>query len=98
VRSDHNSSTASRDAPRGYVGDFGAWGVKALYGEAFQEPNRGCSTAAGRARRSQPRASSARDVRDLGSYKSKGLSARVGLRREEQRHAGEHRGWRPQPR
>ena len=39
VRRDHNSQYGTAITWRGgYVGSFGRWGVKALYGEAFQEP------------------------------------------------------------
>lgn len=40
VRSDHNSQYGTATTLRaGYVGDYGRWGAKALYGEAFQEPS-----------------------------------------------------------
>jgi outer membrane cobalamin receptor len=40
LRYDRNSQYGGATTVRaGYVGDFGAWGAKALYGEAFQEPN-----------------------------------------------------------
>jgi outer membrane cobalamin receptor len=40
LRLDRNSSYGSATTLRlGYVGNFGEWGAKALYGEAFQEPN-----------------------------------------------------------
>ena len=39
LRSDHNSVYKSSTTVRGgYVGNFGAWGFKALYGQAYQEP------------------------------------------------------------
>lgn len=40
LRSDRNSRYGRATTLRaGYVGNFGAWTLKALYGEAFQEPN-----------------------------------------------------------
>ncbi|MEO6325159.1 MAG: TonB-dependent receptor [Thermoanaerobaculia bacterium] len=40
IRNDHNSEYGSAATIRaGYVGHFGPWSAKALYGEAFQEPN-----------------------------------------------------------
>ncbi len=40
LRYDRNSEYGGAVTLRaGYVGDFGRWGLKALYGEAFQEPN-----------------------------------------------------------
>lgn len=39
LRSDHNSVYGGNTTVRGgYVGNFGAWGFKALYGQAYQEP------------------------------------------------------------
>lgn len=39
IRNDHNSEYGSALTARGgYVGTFGKWGVKALFGNAFQEP------------------------------------------------------------
>jgi outer membrane receptor for ferrienterochelin and colicins len=40
IRSDHNSKYGEATTLRlGYVGRIGGWGLKALYGQAFQEPN-----------------------------------------------------------
>lgn len=40
LRYDDNSQYGGAATVRaGYVGDFGNWGLKALFGEAFQEPN-----------------------------------------------------------
>ncbi len=40
LRTDHNSQYGSNTTFRGgYVGRFGEWGVKALYGQAFNEPS-----------------------------------------------------------
>lgn len=39
VRDDHNSLYGTANTIRGgYVGSFGSWGFKALYGQAYQEP------------------------------------------------------------
>ncbi len=39
LRSDHNSVYGTATTVRGgYVGNFGPWGLKALYGQAYQEP------------------------------------------------------------
>jgi len=39
IRADHNNRYGTATTVRaGYVGTFGVWGLKALYGEAFQEP------------------------------------------------------------
>lgn len=39
LRNDHNSVFGGSTTLRGgYVGNFGAWGFKALYGQAYQEP------------------------------------------------------------
>ncbi|MBK8724659.1 MAG: TonB-dependent receptor [Holophagaceae bacterium] len=39
LRSDHNSVYGAANTVRGgYVGNFGPWGLKALYGQAYQEP------------------------------------------------------------
>lgn len=39
LRDDHNSLYGTANTIRGgYVGSFGPWGVKALYGQAYQEP------------------------------------------------------------
>lgn len=77
VRSDHNSQYGGAATIRaGYVGDFGAWGVKALYGEAFQEPNPrllyGGWTGSGSDPNLEPERSRTYEI--SGSYKSKGLS------------------------
>ncbi|HXG57920.1 MAG TPA: TonB-dependent receptor [Thermoanaerobaculia bacterium] len=40
LRADHNSKYGGATTLRmGYVGTYGPWGVKALFGQAFQEPN-----------------------------------------------------------
>lgn len=40
LRSDHNSIYGTANTVRGgYVGTFGSWGLKALFGQAYQEPN-----------------------------------------------------------
>jgi outer membrane receptor protein involved in Fe transport len=40
LRTDHNSIYGTANTLRGgYVGTFGAWGLKALFGQAYQEPN-----------------------------------------------------------
>ena len=40
IRSDHNSKYGGATTLRmGYVGSFAGWGLKALFGQAFQEPN-----------------------------------------------------------
>ncbi len=40
LRTDHNSIYGTANTLRGgYVGTFGPWGLKALFGQAYQEPN-----------------------------------------------------------
>lgn len=80
VRLDRNSKYGAATTVRaGYVGDFGAWGAKALYGEAFQEPNPrllyGGWTGSGSDPNLDPERS--RTVEVSGTYKSKALSGLV---------------------
>ena len=78
LRNDHNSVYGSAATIRaGYVGHFGPWSAKALYGEAFQEPNPrllyGGWTGSGSDPRLLPEES--RTIEVSGSYQTKRLSA-----------------------
>lgn len=80
LRYDRNSQYGGATTVRaGYVGDFGAWGLKALYGEAFQEPNPrllyGGWTGSGSDPSIDPERSQTFEL--AGSYKTSSLSGLV---------------------
>ncbi|MDE3245050.1 MAG: TonB-dependent receptor [Acidobacteriota bacterium] len=77
LRSDHNSVYGTANTLRGgYVGHFGPWGVKALYGQAYQEPTArllfGATTGTGSNANLNPETSNTTEL--SGSYTQADLS------------------------
>jgi outer membrane receptor protein involved in Fe transport len=86
LRFDHNSRYGGATTVRaGYVGTYGRWGAKALYGEAFQEPTPrllyGGWTGSGSDPNLDPQRSRTLEV--SGSYKSPRLSGLLSVYRVE---------------
>jgi outer membrane cobalamin receptor len=84
LRSDTNSVYGTANTLRGgYVGSFGPWGVKALYGQAYQEPTArllyGATTGTGANANLQPERSNTVEV--SGSYARPSFTAFLSLYR-----------------
>jgi len=82
LRSDRNSAYGTANTLRGgYVGMFGAWGLKALYGQAYQEPTArllfGATTGTGSNTGLRPETSNTVEI--SGSYTRRDLNLTLGL-------------------
>ncbi len=89
LRSDHNSIYGTADTLRGgYVGHFGPWGVKALYGQAYQEPTArllfGATTGTGSNANLRPETSNTAEL--SGSYTERSFSANLDVYKVKNSH------------
>jgi outer membrane receptor protein involved in Fe transport len=82
LRSDRNSAYGTANTLRGgYVGMFGAWGLKALFGQAYQEPTArllfGATSGTGSNTGLRPETSNTAEV--SGSYTRRDLNLTLGF-------------------